>query len=102
VRGDGVKEGARSGEGRGQREVSTSEFGGTQMAIRERRYWAIRTDKDNRTILLDEVQKGRLRQGWGYDSNQDLRIIQKEIELGGDWKERLSSTQKEAKRHCVC
>ena len=60
-----------------------------------RRYWAIRTDKDNRALLLDELRKGRLRQGWGQEPNQDLRLIQAEIAKGGNWWERLSSTQEE-------
>jgi len=46
-------------------------------------------------LLLGELKQGRLRQGWGYDQSQDLRLIQAEIVKGGTWWERLSETQKE-------
>ncbi len=42
-------------------------------------YWAMRTCRDNemaRQFLLAELHAGRLRQGWGYDESQDLRILQ--------------------------
>jgi hypothetical protein len=60
-----------------------------------RRYWAIRTDKENKSLLFDELRRGRLRQGWGQESNQDLRLIQAEIAKGGNWWQRLSSAQEE-------
>lgn len=41
----------------------------------ERRYWAIRMDTENRALLLDELQQGRLRQGWGWHASQDLTRI---------------------------
>lgn len=66
---------------------------------RERRYWAIRTDKNNADLLFREVTEGRLRQGWGYDLSQDLKLIQKERNLGGKWWERLSDVQIEAWRN---
>jgi Restriction endonuclease len=61
----------------------------------QHRYWAIRTDKDNKALLLGELRNGRLRQGWGYEPTQDLRLIQAEISKGGNWWERLSSAQRE-------
>jgi hypothetical protein len=42
-----------------------------------RRYWVIRSDRDNRELLWKELQAGRLRQGWGYLPEQDLRIVQR-------------------------
>lgn len=69
------------------------------MNNQERRYWAIRTDRDNKAKLLGELQEGRLRQGWGHDPCQDLRQIQAEIGKGGAWWERLSETQKEVLPH---
>lgn len=66
-----------------------------EMTKSPRRYWAIRTDKENKSLLLGELRKGRLRQGWGQDPSHDLRSIQAEIGKGGNWWERLSSTQKE-------
>ena len=47
--------------------------------------WAMRTCRDNemaRQFLLGELRAGRLRQGWGYDESQDLRIIQANWENG--------------------
>jgi hypothetical protein len=67
--------------------------------IQNRRYWAIRTDRDNKPLLFSELREGRLRQGWGYDLSQDLRLIQGEIVQGGNWWERLSETQKEVLPH---
>lgn len=60
-----------------------------------RRYWAIRSDRENKEILWDELRQGRLRQGWGHNPTQDLRLIQEEILRGGAWWERLSQSQKE-------
>ncbi len=39
------------------------------------RYWVMRTDPNNRAFLWDELNHGRLRQGWGYREDQDLRHI---------------------------
>jgi hypothetical protein len=61
-----------------------------------RRYWAIRTDRNNKKLLLGELHAGRLRQGWGSDASQDLRLIQEEIVRGGKWWARLTETQKQA------
>ncbi|HVA82333.1 MAG TPA: restriction endonuclease [Candidatus Binataceae bacterium] len=66
---------------------------------RGRRYWAIRTDRENRALLLEELRQGRLRQGWGYDPSQDLRLVQREIANQGAWWERLSENQKEVLPH---
>lgn len=44
------------------------------MDIARRRYSAIRTDRDNRELLLKELRPGRLRPGWGNDASQDLRV----------------------------
>jgi len=61
-----------------------------------RRYWAIRSDKDNIPLLSKELQQGRLRQGWGYTANQDLRLLQTEIDKGGSWWAGLTQAQKDA------
>jgi len=37
---------------------------------------AVRTDRDHRDTLLDELKNGRLRQGWGYADRLDLRVIE--------------------------
>ena len=35
----------------------------------------MRTDRNNRALILDELRQGRLRQGWGYEKAQDLRVL---------------------------
>jgi len=63
-----------------------------------RNYWAIRTSRNNDEIIdfiLKELRNGRLRQGWGYQDDQDLELIQQKWDKG----KKLSSTQKEASRH---
>ena len=47
-----------------------------------RRYWAIRTTRDNelvRKLILDNIVKGILRQGWGYDESQNLLKIEEKV-----------------------
>ncbi len=39
------------------------------------RYWAMRTDKDSVVFIVQELKKGRLRQGWGYQDDQNLDEI---------------------------
>lgn len=41
-----------------------------------RRYWAMRQDKNVLSLLGAELQAGRLRQGWGYRNDLNLRVIQ--------------------------
>jgi hypothetical protein len=66
------------------------------MKTSDRRYWAIRSDKKEIPLLFPELQKGRLRQGWGWDASQDLRLLQAEIDKGGAWWDRLTPDQTEA------
>ncbi len=40
----------------------------------DRNYWGYRIDTQNRKYFFDEINKGFLRQGWGYKDNQDLRL----------------------------
>lgn len=61
-------------------------------------YWAVRTSRDNdKSIkeLLDELHNGKLRQGWGYQSDQDLTKVLSRWEEGKS----LSEAEKEARRH---
>jgi hypothetical protein len=37
-----------------------------------RNYWGYRIDTQNAKYFNDELEKGRLRQGWGYNENQKL------------------------------
>ena len=62
---------------------------------RYRKYWALRTDQDNRNLLWEEALKGRLRQGWGYDERQDLEKLQ-EKKQAGQKKKDLSETEQAA------
>lgn len=39
------------------------------------RYWAIRTDQARRDFIWQELQEGRLRQGWGYRPELDLENL---------------------------
>jgi hypothetical protein len=41
------------------------------------RYWVMRVDRDAKPFLWDELKAGRLRQGWGYEDDQDLEVIAK-------------------------
>ena len=61
----------------------------------KRHNWAWRTDKEFPSVLFAELAGGRLRQGWGYDASQDLRLIQQIKVAGGDWWNRLTDVQKE-------
>ena len=61
-------------------------------------YWAMRTSRDtsqSRNFVTEELSRGRLRQGWGYDPTQDLRCIHEA------WRENeeLTREQKDASRH---
>ena len=38
-----------------------------------RNYWCFRVDKRKIKFFTDELNEGRLRQGWGWDPSQDLR-----------------------------
>jgi hypothetical protein len=69
------------------------------MSATPRRYWAIRTDKYNIPLILGELRAGRLRQGWGSNPSQDLRLVQAEISHGGNWWERLTEVQNEVRGH---
>ena len=39
---------------------------------REKNYWGYRIDVKNQDFFFKELEQGRLRQGWGYDKNQEL------------------------------
>jgi hypothetical protein len=41
----------------------------------ERNYWCYRIDKSRSDFFWNELNQGRLRQGWGYDEGQDLRNL---------------------------
>ncbi|CEN48832.1 hypothetical protein [Capnocytophaga canis] len=39
----------------------------------KKNYWCYRIDTRHISFFKEELEQGRLRQGWGYDQNQDLR-----------------------------
>ena len=41
--------------------------------MKNRNYWCYRIDTNNIKFFVDELNQGRLRQGWGWDEKQDLR-----------------------------
>lgn len=49
-----------------------------------RRYWAMRTSVSNPDFIWAEVRRGRLRQGWGWMEEQDLRRIAARRQAGSD------------------
>ena len=58
-------------------------------------YWAMRTDRYERGYIREELNKGKLRQGWGWTDDQNLRLIHDKWDKGSP----LSETQIEAGRH---
>lgn len=41
----------------------------------EKRYWGYRIDTDNIEFFRDELENNRLRQGWGFNEGQNLRVL---------------------------
>ena len=64
----------------------------SSTSVRPPRYWALRTDPKRRAELWDEIQAGRLRQGWGWDPDMDLQVIAERLATG----EPLSDWQRQA------
>jgi hypothetical protein len=59
------------------------------------RYWVMRVDHKNaRAFIWAELKAGRLRQGWGYQSDQDIGIIAARRKKGA----KLSEEQRDAWR----
>ncbi len=66
------------------------------MSDQQRQYWAIRTDKDCVGDLYEELKQGRLRQGWGYKPEQDLREVVPR--MNEEW-DQLTPEQQDVYRH---
>lgn len=74
----------------------------------QRGYWAMHTwertwrGDGQRAYVWSEIQRGRLRQGWGWDDSQDLRRVQAQLDGGLDltgweadaWKARRMLTER--------
>lgn len=39
----------------------------------KKNYWGYRISREDSSFFYEELKEGRLRQGWGYDTGQDLR-----------------------------
>jgi hypothetical protein len=59
-----------------------------------RGYWVMRTSPWERPYIWAEARRGRLRQGWGVDDEQNLEVIAEALRRGAP----LSGLQKEARR----
>ena len=59
-----------------------------------KRYWVMRVDPDQQSLFWKELKEGRLRQGWGYKPEQDLR----EIKIKKGKGKEISDIQKETWR----
>lgn len=47
-----------------------------------RRYLVFRTDRTQREFIFREIDQGRLRQGWGWKNEHDLRLIERHVRSG--------------------
>ena len=45
------------------------------MESSNKNYWCFRIDTNRQKFFKEEIFKGRLRQGWGWDEAQDLRNL---------------------------
>ena len=50
--------------------------------VEGRGYWVMRTSPGRRPFIWAEAQRGRLRQGWGWDDAQNLEVIAEAVRLG--------------------
>jgi hypothetical protein len=82
--------------GLGGRAVSTRSHGsGTRPPSRPpanpgvdgRGYWVMRTSQWERPYIWAEAQRGRLRQGWGWNAEMNLEAIAEVLRRGGDLSE---------------
>lgn len=47
-----------------------------------RRYLVFRTDRTQREFIFREIDQGRLRQGWGWKNEHDLRLLERHVRAG--------------------
>lgn len=68
---------------------------------KSRRYWAMRTSRytegHRKVVRAELIENGILRQGWGYQPDQDLRIVAQLVSKEA-WGE-INEPQKQAWRH---
>ena len=54
-----------------------------QLGVEGRGYWVMRTSPWERPFIWAEAERGRLRQGWGWDETQNLEVIAETLRRGG-------------------
>lgn len=64
------------------RSGSSSRPSGTP-GVEGRGYWVMRTSPVERPYIWAEAQRGRLRQGWGWNAEMNLETIAEGVRLGG-------------------
>jgi len=74
----GIKAPARAGRTAGVR----TEHPAGRPGVEGRGYWVMRTSPGRRPFIWAEAQRGRLRQGWGWDAGQNLEVIAHAVHLG--------------------
>ncbi|MEO6786261.1 MAG: hypothetical protein ABI318_09030 [Chthoniobacteraceae bacterium] len=68
------------------------------MSTSQPNYWAFRVDGAHLTDLDGELENGRLRQGWGWDEGQDLRLPQMTVDGGAKRNRRIFRSVKKDDR----
>jgi hypothetical protein len=66
------------------------------MSTPQSQCWAFRVDRRYLSDLDEELQNGRLRQGWGWDKRQDLRAM--EVDAGAGRNRQMFSQVKKGDR----
>ena len=75
---------ARGPSGSGPRSARHEVPLSSEPGVPGRRYWAMRTSDKYRDFIWAEATMGRLRQGWGWVAEQDLRRIADSLASGLD------------------
>jgi hypothetical protein len=52
--------------------------------VNGRGYWVMRTSPNDRQYIWAEAQRGRLRQGWGWNAEMDLDVTAELVRRGGE------------------
>ena len=87
--GAGIKGGARSRD-----HATLAERVVGLPGVADRGYWVMRTSPWERPFIWAEAEKGRLRQGWGWDDSQNLDVIADAVHQGRE----LNDAQRIARR----
>ena len=67
--------------------------------MEQNKFWAMRTDKNYPTEIMEDIKKGVLRQGWGGSPEQDLRKVAEIWNWHGGKRSDLSEKQELTVRH---